>query len=255
MYYPLAFACKNDEGHRVRSQVRSIWQKPRHSTVDRRLKLARRFPSSCSEVTRRYDRAALPELACVTPASASAAVIRALMLKLFQPGAVGSFNMFLRNFARAVIVPRRSSTYVVDRRSLSTPPPSRHHNQPVGRKFGRRFAYVAVSLGAVWFLDQTFNASAVGRNFRTLWAVSVHSWTRASIRSPRWFWNQRAFIRWCPLQNCAFDEWCIACDDHVWRRARFHFTLPSHDAPLVHTLLCFVLVRHDIPRLQAQLST
>jgi hypothetical protein len=162
------------------------------------------------------------------------------MLKLFQPGAVGNFNMFLRNFARAV-VPRRSSIYI-DRRSLSTPPPSLHSNQPVRRKFGRRVAYVAASLGAVWFLDQKFNASAVGRNFRTLWAVSVHSRSRASQSAARGGFGTSApslggghFAHSTSSKSKSICR-CIPCDGHVWRRARFRFTLPTHDAPLIHTL-------------------
>lgn len=57
---------------------------------------------------------------------------------------------------------------------------------PRWRKFGRRSTYVAASLGTLWFVDQKFNASAIGRNFRTLWAVSVSLIVHLIIPQPAW---------------------------------------------------------------------
>ncbi|KIK98386.1 hypothetical protein PAXRUDRAFT_688940 [Paxillus rubicundulus Ve08.2h10] len=41
------------------------------------------------------------------------------------------------------------------------------------RKVGRRTAYAAGALGTLWFVDKEFNASAVARNFRTLWTCAM----------------------------------------------------------------------------------
>ena len=88
-------------------------------------------------------------------------------------------DMFLQRFAKAPrpsLFPGRQFT-----RSLSTPPPS----HPRWHKLGRRSAYVAATLGTLWFLDQQFNASAVRRNLRTIWAVSVPP--RLSVHSQSGF--------------------------------------------------------------------
>ena len=52
----------------------------------------------------------------------------------------------------------------------STPPP-----QNSGRlaTASRRLAYFGLGVGAAWYLDKEFNASAVSRNVRTLWTVRV----------------------------------------------------------------------------------
>ncbi|KAG8215826.1 ABC1 family-domain-containing protein [Butyriboletus roseoflavus] len=90
--------------------------------------------------------------------------------------------MFLHRFAKPSLFPRKQSFIIIDRpRSLSTPPPL----HPRWHKLSRRSAYVAVTLGTLWFLDHKFNASAVRRNFRTLWAVSVPS--RLSVHSQSGF--------------------------------------------------------------------
>jgi hypothetical protein len=38
--------------------------------------------------------------------------------------------------------------------------------------YARRTGYLALGLGTTWAVDRTFNASAVSRNFMTLWTVS-----------------------------------------------------------------------------------
>lgn len=139
--------------------------------------------------------------------------------------------MLLRNLAQ-VVTPRRPpplSFIPIHRRSLSTPPPSHLNNYPRWRKFGRRSAYVAVSLGALLFLDREFNASAVGRNFRTLWAVSVHSWTRASIRHwQRWFWNQRA-VNGCRTYTRSMKKRSVSLPVTVMCGSKLAFI--SHSSP------------------------
>lgn len=40
-------------------------------------------------------------------------------------------------------------------------------------RYARRSAYTAGAIGLLWLLDTEFNASAVTRNLRTFWAVSV----------------------------------------------------------------------------------
>lgn len=40
------------------------------------------------------------------------------------------------------------------------------------RKYVRRSGYVALGIGTFWATDKTLNASAIFRNFRTLWTVS-----------------------------------------------------------------------------------
>lgn len=140
--------------------------------------------------------------------------------------------MFFRNLAQAATArrpPSRSSSVILtNRRSLSTPPPSHFNNYPRWRKFGRRSAYVAVSFGALWFLDREFNASAVGRNFRTLWAVSVHSWTRSPIRNPRWFWNQRA-VNGCRTCLRSMKKQSVSLPVTVMSGAELAFI--SHSSP------------------------
>lgn len=39
-------------------------------------------------------------------------------------------------------------------------------------KYAWRTGYTVIGLGALWATDKTYNASAVFRNFRTLWTVS-----------------------------------------------------------------------------------
>lgn len=53
----------------------------------------------------------------------------------------------------------------------------RHTSPPIPPKSGRlsrtsrRLAYIGLGLGAAWYLDKEFYASAVSRNIRTLWIV------------------------------------------------------------------------------------
>ena len=54
--------------------------------------------------------------------------------------------------------------------SSSIPPPPASGGLA---KTSRGLAYVGLGLGAAWYLDNEFYASAVSRNLRTLWIVSV----------------------------------------------------------------------------------
>lgn len=108
--------------------------------------------------------------ACAMPACVILALDR-LLLIIARPPQLGAvtFNMILQHFMNAATPWRRSLIFIDRRRSLSTTLPS----HPRWHKFARRSTYAAVTLGTLWFIDQEFNASAVRRNFRTVWTVSV----------------------------------------------------------------------------------
>ncbi|KAF7331436.1 ABC1 domain-containing protein [Mycena kentingensis (nom. inval.)] len=44
---------------------------------------------------------------------------------------------------------------------------------PRWQRYGRRLAYLSLGVGAVYTVDRNFNASALGRSLRTLWACAV----------------------------------------------------------------------------------
>ncbi|KAF8452178.1 ABC1 family-domain-containing protein [Boletus edulis BED1] len=84
--------------------------------------------------------------------------------------------MFLQNFSQAVVSKRLPFLFPTKRPFSQFDRRSPHQNNYRGwRKVGRRTVYVAASFGTLWFVDQKFNASAVGRNFRTLWACAMIS--------------------------------------------------------------------------------
>ncbi|KIJ67289.1 hypothetical protein HYDPIDRAFT_84650 [Hydnomerulius pinastri MD-312] len=56
--------------------------------------------------------------------------------------------------------------------STSTHQASRNPSSRL-RKFGRRITYAAAGLGALWFIDKELNASAIGRNVRTLYTCAM----------------------------------------------------------------------------------
>ncbi|KAF9236791.1 ABC1 family-domain-containing protein [Melanogaster broomeanus] len=86
--------------------------------------------------------------------------------------------IFLRSFVqhitpRSFLSPLNARPYNYigrSHRSISTP--SRRHDTRV-RKTARRTAYAAAGLGTLWFVDKEFNASAIGRNIRTLWTCAM----------------------------------------------------------------------------------
>lgn len=41
------------------------------------------------------------------------------------------------------------------------------------QRYARRTGYFALGIGGVYVVDRTFNASAIARNWRTLWTVSL----------------------------------------------------------------------------------
>jgi hypothetical protein len=59
--------------------------------------------------------------------------------------------------------------------SQGSPKPSR------SKRYARRAGYTVLALGSFWEIDREFNASAVGRNLKTLWTVSLHSHQMLSI--------------------------------------------------------------------------
>jgi hypothetical protein len=64
-----------------------------------------------------------------------------------------------------------SSDWQLSRRKLSSTPVT---GGPKSRlpAYARRTGYLVLGLGTTWAVDKTFNASAVSRNFMTLWTVS-----------------------------------------------------------------------------------
>lgn len=61
-------------------------------------------------------------------------------------------------------------------------------------RYARRSLYTAGAIGALWFLDTEFNASAVTRNLRTFWTVSNILISVLVCGSP---------LCWSPLSLCA----------------------------------------------------
>ncbi|KAK7045931.1 hypothetical protein VNI00_006926 [Paramarasmius palmivorus] len=60
---------------------------------------------------------------------------------------------------------------VLQLRNYTTPPPKPHPTRL--RKFGRGIGYLALGVGTVYTIDLNFNASAIGRNLRTLWTCAL----------------------------------------------------------------------------------
>ncbi|KAI0645341.1 ABC1 family-domain-containing protein [Trametes meyenii] len=76
---------------------------------------------------------------------------------------------FARPTARARLVPAHRPAHPRAHASSSaaTPPPARP------RRYARRTAFILLGLGLAYEADRQFNASAIGRNLRTLWTCLV----------------------------------------------------------------------------------
>ncbi|KAJ7130795.1 ABC1 family-domain-containing protein [Mycena crocata] len=68
-----------------------------------------------------------------------------------------------RNFSSSSPVTPRNST------ASSLPP----RTPPRWQRYLRRTGYIGLGVGVVWGVDRQFNASAIGRNLRTLWACAL----------------------------------------------------------------------------------
>lgn len=87
--------------------------------------------------------------------------------------------MLGRPFLRSTL--HRSTIELVSRRFVTSEASHTRPGSPRLSKYARRTAYLAVGIGAVYAGDKAFNASAISRNFRTLWTVSLY---------PRDEWNK-----------------------------------------------------------------
>lgn len=85
-------------------------------------------------------------------------------LRSWNPGNTSVLQRVSRetsnNLKLVLGIPRKFST-----RTSATGPP------PRWQRYLRRTGYFGLGVGVVWGFDRQFNASAIGRNLRTLWAV------------------------------------------------------------------------------------